>query len=152
MTLTSRTIEKREQRVRREAELGERQRALPDRRCGVIYADPPWRFEPYSRDTGMDRAADNHYPTSPLEEIKALSVPSIAAPDCVLFLWATVPMLPQALEVMSAWGFTYKSNFAWAKNRMGTGYWNRNKHELLLIGTCGHIPAPAMGTQAVSLI
>jgi N6-adenosine-specific RNA methylase IME4 len=87
----------------------------------------------------MDRAADNHYPTSPLEEIKALSVLSLAAPDCVLFLWATVPMLPQALEVMTAWGFTYKSNFAWAKNRMGTGYWNRNKHELLLIGTCGSI-------------
>ena len=87
MTLTSRTIEKREQRVRREAELGERQRALPDRRYGVIYADPPWRFEPYSRDTGMDRAADNHYPTSPLEEIKALSVLSLAAPDCVLFHW-----------------------------------------------------------------
>ena len=152
MTLVSRTIEKRERRAKREAELGERQRALPDKRYGVILADPPWRFEPYSRITGMDRAADNHYPTSALEEIKALAVASIAAPDCVLFLWATVPMLPQAHEVMAAWGFAYKSNFAWAKNRMGTGFWNRNKHELLLIGTRGHIPAPAMGTQAASLI
>jgi N6-adenosine-specific RNA methylase IME4 len=61
-------------------------------------------------------------------------------------------MMPQAFEVMAAWGFTYKSQFVWAKNRMGTGYWNRNKHELLLIGTRGHIPAPAMGTQAASLI
>jgi N6-adenosine-specific RNA methylase IME4 len=61
-------------------------------------------------------------------------------------------MLPQALEVMAAWGFAYKSSFAWAKNRMGTGFWNRNKHELLLIGTRGHVPAPAMGTQAASLI
>jgi N6-adenosine-specific RNA methylase IME4 len=61
-------------------------------------------------------------------------------------------MLPQAHEVMAAWGFAYKSNFAWAKNRMGTGFWNRNKHELLLIGTRGHVPAPAMGTQAASLI
>jgi N6-adenosine-specific RNA methylase IME4 len=100
----------------------------------------------------MDRAADNHYPTSELEEIKALPVASITARDCVLFLWATVPMLPQALEVMTAWGFTYKSSFGWAKNHMGTGYWNRNKHELLLIGTRGHVPAPAMGTQAASLI
>jgi hypothetical protein len=141
MTVVSRTIEKRERRARREAELGERQRALPDKRYGVILADPPWRFEPYSRITGMDRAADNHYPTSALEEIKGLAVASIAAPDCVLFLWATVPMLPQAHEVMAAWGFAYKSNFAWAKNRMGTGFWNRNKHELLLIGTRGHIPA-----------
>jgi hypothetical protein len=60
----------------------------------VILADPPWRFEPWSRDTGMDRAADNHYPTSATEEIAALGVSSIAADDCVLFLWATVPMLP----------------------------------------------------------
>ena len=54
---------------------------------GVIYADPPWRFEPYSRETGLDRAADNHYPTMTLDEIKALDVPSIADDHCVLFLW-----------------------------------------------------------------
>jgi N6-adenosine-specific RNA methylase IME4 len=100
----------------------------------------------------MDRAADNHYPTSALEEIKALAVAKIAAPDCVLFLWATVPMLPQALEVMATWGFTYKSNITWAKDKIGTGYWSRNKHEHLLIGTRGDVPAPAMGTQAASLI
>jgi N6-adenosine-specific RNA methylase IME4 len=152
MTIFSRTIEKRERRATREAELGERQRALPEKRNGVILADPPWRFEPYSRETGMDRAADSHYPTSPLEEIKALAVASIAAPDCVLFLWATVPMLPQALDVMRGWGFAYKSNFAWAKDRTGTGYWSRNQHELLLIGTRGRVPAPAPGTQASSLI
>src|SRR5215472_18145104 len=63
---------------------------------GVIYADPPWRFEPWSRITGMDRAADNHYPTMGLDEIKALPIP--AAPDCVLFLCATAAMLPEALE------------------------------------------------------
>ena len=152
MTLTSRTIEKQERRARREAELGRRQRALPDKRYGVILADPPWRFEPYSRVTGMDRAADNHYPTSPLDEIKALSVKGIAATDSVLFLWATVPMLPQALDVMAAWGFAYKSSLAWAKDHVGTGYWVRNKHELLLIGTRGSVPAPAPGTQWPSLI
>jgi N6-adenosine-specific RNA methylase IME4 len=147
MNLVSRTIDKRERRARREAELGERQRALPDQRYGVILADPPWRFEPYSRITGMDRAADNHYPTSAFEEIKALAVGSIAAPDCVLFLWATVPMQPQAHEVMAAWGFAYKSNLVWVKDRVGTGYWSRNKHELLLIGTRGRVPAPAPGTN-----
>jgi hypothetical protein len=78
---TFRTTEKRARRAQLEAELGARQRALPDKRYGVIYADPPWRFEPYSRITGMDRAAENHYPTSPLAEIKALDVKSIAAPD-----------------------------------------------------------------------
>jgi N6-adenosine-specific RNA methylase IME4 len=117
---------------------------------GVVYADPPWRFEPYSRDTGMDRAADNHYQTMTLEEIKALKVP--AAPDAALFLWATVPMLPEALEVMRRWGFTYKSHFAWVKHKAGTGYWNRNQHELLLIGTRGDIPAPAPGDQSSSVI
>ena len=94
-------------RAEREAELGAKTRALPDFKAGVLYGDPPWRFEVYSRDTGMDRSADNHYPTMSLEEIKALKVP--AADDCVLFLWATLPMLPQAIEVMKAWGFEYKS-------------------------------------------
>lgn len=117
---------------------------------GVILADPPWRFEPYSRETGMDRAADNHYPTSGTDEICALRAP--AARDAVLFLWATAPMLPDALRVMDAWGFAYKSHIVWAKDRLGTGYWARNRHELLLIGTRGAIPAPSPGTQPPSLI
>jgi N6-adenosine-specific RNA methylase IME4 len=117
---------------------------------GVIYADPPWRFEPYSRETGMDRAADNHYPTMTLDDICALKVP--AADDCVLFLWATAPMLPEALAVMAAWGFSYKSHFVWVKDRPGTGYWTRNQHELLLIGARGEVPAPAPGTQYCSVI
>lgn len=99
----------------------------------------------------MDRAADNHYPTSVLRVIKERDVPSIAARDCCLFLWATVPMLPHALEVMEAWGFSYKSHFIWYKDKIGHGYWNRNQHELLLIGTRGKIPAPAPGTQWASV-
>jgi hypothetical protein len=150
-TAAERMAEKQERRDAREVELAARQAALPRKRYGVIYADPEWRFEPYSRESGMDRAADNHYPTSELEEIKARDVASIAADDCVLFLWATAPMLPQALAVMAAWGFAYKTHFVWAKDRIGTGYWNRNRHELLLVGTRGDIPAPAMGTQADSL-
>ncbi len=116
----------------------------------VILADPPWRFEPYSRDTGMDRAADNHYPTMDLPAIGALDVP--AAKDCVLFLWATIPMLPAALHVMASWGFSYKSQFVWVKDKIGTGYWVRERHELLLIGTRGTIPAPAPGEQYDSVI
>lgn len=115
---------------------------------GVVYADPPWRFETYS-EAGMDRSADNHYPTMDLEAIKALKVP--AAQDAVLFLWATAPMLPEAIEVMRAWGFTYKSQIIWVKDRMGTGYWARNQHEILLIGTKGSIPAPAPGSQPSSV-
>ena len=118
----------------------------------MIVADPEWRFEPWSRETGMDRAADNHYPTSVLDVIKARDVVSIAADDCVLFIWATVPMLPHALTAMAAWGFDYVSNYVWNKDKVGTGYWNRNKHELLLIGTRGNVPCPAPGTQWNSVI
>jgi N6-adenosine-specific RNA methylase IME4 len=149
------TQDKRERRETRERVLGGIQQALPQRKYGVIVADPEWRFEPWSRETGMDRAADNHYPTSCTEVIAARDVPSIAADDCVLFLWATVPMLPHALLVMAAWGFDYKSHVVWIKERpgnaRGTGYWFINEHELLLVGTRGKIPAPAPGTQEISV-
>lgn len=145
------TAQKREARNNRERVLGECQQALPQKRYGVIVADPEWRFEPRSRETGMDRAADNHYPTSCAAVIAARDVPSISADDCVLFLWATAPMLPHALAVMAAWGFDYVSNYVWAKDKIGTGYWNRNQHEHLLIGTRGRVPAPAMGSQWSSL-
>ena len=151
-TSAERAAEKKDRRAEREAELAAKQLALPKKKYGVVLADPAWSFEPYSRETGMDRAADNHYATSSLDTIKACGVPSIAADDCVLFLWATAPMLPQALEVMAAWGFAYKSNYVWTKEKDGTGYWNRSRHEHLLIGTKGDIPAPAMGTQWSSVI
>lgn len=142
-----RTVVKKEARKVREKELGKKQLALPDRKYGVIYADPEWQFEPYSRDTGMDRAADNHYPTTPTLEICTRPVGKIAAKDCALFLWATAPMLPAALRVMSNWGFEYKTHQIWNKTRTGkgrgTGYWFTGEHELLLVGTRGSIPAPA---------
>jgi N6-adenosine-specific RNA methylase IME4 len=147
-----RTDDKAERRAQREQDLAEKTVALPDRKYNVIVADPEWRWEPWSRETGMDRAADNHYPTSCTEVIAARDVPSIAADDCVLWLWATIPMLPHALVVMAAWGFDYVSHYAWGKDKIGMGYWSREKHELLLIGTRGKIPCPAPGTQWESLI
>jgi len=125
--------------------------ALGTTQYGVIYADPPWRFEPYSRETGMDRAADNYYGTLVTADIAGLDVPGAAHTDCVLYLWATAPMLPDALDVMQAWGFGYKTNMVWSKNKTGTGYWARNKHEHLLIGTRGNVPAPAPGDQPESV-
>jgi N6-adenosine-specific RNA methylase IME4 len=93
-----------------------------------------------------------------LDEIKALDVASIAAKDSVLFLWATQPALDRALDVMKAWGFTYKSGVVWEKTnaegspRLGTGYWFRNQHEQLLVGMRGGVPAPAPGVQWPSII
>jgi N6-adenosine-specific RNA methylase IME4 len=154
MTSIDRQELKRAHRAERERALAtatlEASRTLGRRFYGCILAEPPWSFKVYSEITGQDRGACNHYPTMTLADIKALKIP--AAKDAVLFLWATVPMLPQVLEVMAAWGFTYKSHFAWVKDKCGTGYWSRNKHELLLIGTRGHVPCPAPGTQFDSVI
>jgi N6-adenosine-specific RNA methylase IME4 len=144
--------EKKAQREARESAWANKLIALPNRKYGVILADPEWKFEFYSEKGLTNSSPDNHYGTSPLDVIKARDVPSIAADDCVLFLWATVPMWPQAQEVLTAWGFEYKSHFCWIKDKAGTGYWNRNKHELLLVGTRGKPPAPAEGTQWPSAI
>ena len=108
----------------------------------VIVADPPWRFDTWS-DTRQTKHARRHYALMPPEEITALRVADLAQRDCVLLLWATAPMLPQALAVMAAWGFAYKSMLAWrkvtaaGKVRMGTGYWARSMHEPILLGTLG---------------
>jgi N6-adenosine-specific RNA methylase IME4 len=116
----------------------------------VIYADPPWRFEPFSRDSGMDRAADNRYPTLTLDAIRKISPP--VAKGCVLFLWATARMLPEALSVIAAWGFTYKSQFIWHKKHMGAGDWTHNQHELLLIATRGLAPPRVPGQKFSSVV
>jgi hypothetical protein len=107
---------KKAQRIGLEIKLGTAQRGLPNKKYGVILADPEWHFEIKS-DAGMLAHPSNHYPTSDIEVIKRRDVPSIAADDCVLFLWATVPMLPQALEVMQAWGFKYVSGCVWVKGQ-----------------------------------
>jgi N6-adenosine-specific RNA methylase IME4 len=146
-----RQADKKAKRAERELHLAQAQRALPDKRYGVIYADPEWRFEVYSAESGLDRAADNHYPTSTLEEIMARDVKSIAADDCVLFLWVTCPMLAAGFKLIDAWGFEYKSRFVWGKDKIGTGYWVRDNAEELLIATRGNVPAPAMGDQFPAL-
>lgn len=103
----------------------------------VLYADPPWRYDFAESST---RQIENQYPTMSLDEIKALDVP--AADDGVLFLWATSPKLPEALEVMAAWGFTYVTSMVWVKDKIGMGYYARQQHELLLIGKRGALPVP----------
>ena len=143
---------KQERREAHERETAAKILALPNKRYGVIYGDPEWRFEPWSRKTGMSRAADNTFSTSATKVIKARDVPSIAAKNCVLFLWATIPMLLDAHEVMTGWGFEYKSHVIWEKPDLGAGYWVREQHELLLIGTRGKIPAPAPGKQWPSVV
>lgn len=114
------------------------------KKFGVIYADPPWSFNVYSG-KGKQRSADRHYDTQSLDDIKTLPVGELAADDCALFLWAVMPELPGAIEVMKAWGFTYKTvAFNWVKQNetgkglhWGMGYWTRANAELCLLGTRG---------------
>jgi N6-adenosine-specific RNA methylase IME4 len=118
--------------------------SLPNKRYGVIIADPPWSFKVRS-DKGLGRSAQQHYDCMSLNDIKKLSVANIALPDCVLLLWVTDPMLPRGLEVMEAWGFEFKTvGFYWTKTNAdgtpfcGMGYWSRANPEQCLLGVRGH--------------
>ena len=75
----------------------------------IIYADPPWSFKAYSAKGVEHKSAQAHYDCLNIDDLKELDVKSLAAKDCVLFLWTTFPFLPQALEIISAWGFNYKT-------------------------------------------
>lgn len=119
----------------------------------VIYADPPWRFNTYSA-KGQARSPQKHYGCMSLDDIKALPVGKLAAADCALFLWVIKPMLPDALDVIRAWGFTYKTiAFTWVKTRpsgrefMNTGYWTRGNPELCLLATRGRPQRSSRGVR-----
>lgn len=87
----------------------------------AILADAPWTFETRA-DTGKDRSPEQHYDCMTLEELKALPVRDIAAKDCVLFFWVIDTHIRMALDVLDAWGFTYKTRaFHWAKLNKGGG-------------------------------
>ncbi len=119
-----------------------------DRLYPVYYLDPPWRFGVRSEETGREKSAENHYPTLPTDEIVTLLRPLIGGTHpAVCFLWATNPMLPDGLRVLAECGFAYVHHWIWDKVVAGTGYWGRDRHELLLIGRRGEIAAPLPGTQ-----
>lgn len=113
----------------------------------VIYCDPPWTYE--NKKTGRTNGnqpegsgAHTKYTTMTLDQLKAFPINDIAEKDCVLFMWSVVPLLPEALELMKAWGFKYKTKITWRKiMSLGMGYWFRGQVEDLLMGTRGNIKA-----------
>lgn len=121
--------------------------AMPNELFNVIYADPPWQYDFSETDS---RAIENQYPTMPLGKIKKLQIPS--EENAVLFLWATAPKLREALEVLDAWGFTYRTNAVWDKEKIGMGYWFRGQHELLLVGVKGEFSPPNTENRVSSVI
>lgn len=127
-----------------------------DNKYDIIYADPPWRYQ----DKTCEGACAKHYNTMSVEEICALPVANLAAKDCTLFMWATYPQMQEALKVITAWGFKYKTiAFQWVKlNRnvqlnnftiatvqdilhkacfFGLGRWTRGNTECCLLATKG---------------
>jgi len=111
---------------------------LPKGEYNIIYADPPWEY----RNTGFDMSSDKQYKTMEIEEIKNLEIKGkkiqeIISENAVLFLWVTNPLLKEGIEVVEAWGFDYKTNFAWVKGGHTAGFYVYGEHELLLIGIRG---------------
>jgi N6-adenosine-specific RNA methylase IME4 len=118
----------------------------------LIYADPPWKWGHFGEqdkenEAGKGRTPDRHYPTLTYDEIKDFTlagkpVSEAAHKDATLFLWCTSANIEFALGVMRAWGFEYKAHAVWVKDKLGLGFVFRNKHEVLLYGTRGNMPAP----------
>ena len=123
----------------------------PSGKFGAILADPPWRFECWS-ETGDAAHGVPPYERMTFDEIAALPVESVAASDSVLFMWICWPSLPDALRIISDWGFEYKTcGFCWVKGDdrqadffrdeftayMGLGYWTRANSEVCLLATRG---------------
>lgn len=124
---------------------------MPQGPFPVVVADPPWLFASNS-ETEPGRNPRRHYPCQPTEDIARMPIGEVAGRDASLFLWAISPMLVEALEVMRAWGFDYKSNIVWDKGVCGLGYWCRSEHEILLIGRRGAGPLMAHRTTTGSIL
>lgn len=108
---------------------------LKNNKYSVIYADPPWKYDNSGYNTGVP---DLHYPTMTNEEIISLPIKNLTTENAILFLWATNPLLKEALKVIEAWGFKYKTNMVWIKDKFTYyGFYCYGKHELLLIATKG---------------
>jgi N6-adenosine-specific RNA methylase IME4 len=102
----------------------------------TVYADPPW---PYMN-TAARGAAENHYRTMTLDEIRNEPVKNLAADDSHLHLWTTNAFIREAFDVLRAWGFRYKSCLVWIKPQLGMGNYWRVSHEYLLLGVRGSLP------------
>ena len=124
--------------VKRE-KLNKNIRELPKDKFTVIYADPPWAYNDKQGGSISEKygSAEKHYPSMTLSELEALQISEIAADNCVLWLWATSPLLEDALQLSKAWGFKYKAQFIWDKIKHNMGHYNSVRHELLLICTRG---------------
>lgn len=104
----------------------------------TILADPPWNIN--QRGRYNNRSAESHYELMPLERIKNMPIADLCEKDAHLYLWCPNGLLPQALEVIKAWGFTYRCSMVWCKPRLSLGNYIRTAHETILFATRGNAP------------
>lgn len=130
-----------------------------DGKFSTILIDPPWRFQNRTGKMAPEHKRLRRYPTMSFEEIGALPVSAVASDPAHLYLWCPNALLPQALEIMEHWGFTYKTNIVWYKIRKdggpdgrGVGFYFRNVTELLLFGVRGKMRTLAAGRRQVNVI
>ena len=126
---------------------------------GAIIVDPPWRYTQRlgrGESVGDSTRGGLPYESMPVEEIKSLPIGQVASRDCALVLWTTNTFLPDAFEVLKAYGFTYKVALTWVKDRIGLGYWLRGQTEHALLAVKGNPrrkftgPHGAMGSKVWS--
>ena len=113
----------------------------------IIYADPCWDYKGQKQHNGKGGqetgGAVKHYPTMTLKELKLLNVQELADDDCLLFMWSSSPHLDQAIELMKAWGFDYKTiAFVWNKMRVNPSFYTMSQIEICIVGKKGRIPKP----------
>jgi N6-adenosine-specific RNA methylase IME4 len=142
------TEERRAERLAKVAAQADAGPLLQERKYPLIYADPPWCYE-FSMTSS--RAIENHYPTMTLEQICALPVSELAAPNAVLFLWVPPAKMAEAIEIIRAWGFIYRTGSVWVKPDIGAGHYFRQQHEHLLLATRGDMPTPHTGHRPSSV-
>jgi N6-adenosine-specific RNA methylase IME4 len=115
-----------------------KEQKLPTGTYNLVYCDPPWRYDFAETE---NRKIENQYPTMSIDDICNMTLPNLDD-NTLLLMWATSPKLLEALKVIEAWGFTYKTHSMWDKVNFGMGYWFRGQHELLIVATKGKVSPP----------
>jgi N6-adenosine-specific RNA methylase IME4 len=126
---------------------------------GTILADPPWRFQNRTGKVAPEHRRLRRYPTMTLDEIAEMPIAEHAAEKSHLYLWVPNALLREGLDVLDAWGFTYKTNIIWFKVRRdggpdgrGVGFYFRNVTEVLLFGVRGQLRTSAPGRRQVNVL
>ncbi len=130
---------------------------LPGGPFDVVLADPPWRYS--NMGSGLQGLAGSHYQTLTIDQLEELPVVEVCAPRCVLVMWATWPKLPDAMRLIDAWGFEFKTGLPWVKVtkaldkvRSSVGFWMRATSEPVLIAVRGKASPPPPASRRAGIL